>query len=108
MPEIIYEDEAVLVISKPAGFATQSANVGQKDCVSFVKEHLSHEGSRGKGEPYVGIIAFSLSFLILTLYFSIVFSPYSYISPLPILRSHFPSRRTTSPFFKVSGTFIIR
>ena len=56
MPEIIYEDEAVLVISKPAGFATQSANVGQKDCVSFVKEHLSHEGSRGKGEPYVGIV----------------------------------------------------
>ncbi len=55
MPEIIYEDEAVLVISKPAGFATQSANVGQKDCVSFVKEHL-FAGSRGKGEPYVGIV----------------------------------------------------
>ena len=54
-PEIIYEDDSILIISKPAGFATQSANVGQKDCVSFVKEYLAGKEKGGR-EPYVGVI----------------------------------------------------
>ena len=56
MPKILFEDSSIIILSKPAGFAAQSANVGQKDCVSFLKEHLAASTSRKSGEPYVGVV----------------------------------------------------
>ncbi len=38
--KIIYEDEALLVIHKPAGVATQTAKIGQADVVSEMKNYL--------------------------------------------------------------------
>lgn len=54
--EILYEDNEIIVINKPAGVATQSANISQKDCVSLIKEHLKKTSPGKKGDPYVGII----------------------------------------------------
>lgn len=46
--DIKYEDNDILVIVKPAGLATQTKKVGEKDLVSLLKKHL-------KG-GYVGVI----------------------------------------------------
>lgn len=51
--EILYEDSDVLVIYKPAGFAAQTAVVGQADVVSELKNHIASSGVR---PPYLGII----------------------------------------------------
>ena len=53
---ILFEDNSIIVINKPAGLATQSANISQRDCVSLLKEHLKRENPDKKGEPYVGVI----------------------------------------------------
>ena len=37
---IIYEDEAILAVFKPAGIATQTARLGQQDMVSELKNYL--------------------------------------------------------------------
>lgn len=54
--EILYEDKNIIVIKKPAGVATQSANISQVDCVSYIKQYLKSNDSAIKGEPYVGVI----------------------------------------------------
>lgn len=55
--EVLFEDKNIIVIKKPAGVATQSANITQKDCVSLIKEHLRKtEANISSGEPYVGVI----------------------------------------------------
>lgn len=46
--EILYEDNNILVVYKPAGIATQTSKVGERDVVSELKNHL-------KG-GYVGVI----------------------------------------------------
>lgn len=51
---IIYEDEHILVVRKPAGLATQTAKVGQQDMVSELKNYLA-SGQKGKA-PYLGVI----------------------------------------------------
>lgn len=57
MKNIIYEDEAVLVVYKPAGIATQTARLGQQDLVSELKNFLVKKTEyKGKGEPYLGIV----------------------------------------------------
>lgn len=54
---IIYEDECMIVVFKPAGIATQTARVGQQDMVSELKNYLAGKPEyRGKGEPYLGVI----------------------------------------------------
>lgn len=54
---IIYEDEHMIVVYKPAGIATQTARVGQQDMVSELKNYLSRKPEhRGKGEPYLGVV----------------------------------------------------
>ncbi len=50
--KIVYEDEEILVVHKPAGLATQSAGVGQADVVSELKRHLA----KSKKAPYLGVI----------------------------------------------------
>lgn len=52
--QILYEDEAVLVIRKPAGLATESAGIAQKDVVSELKNHISRK-TPGK-QPYLGVV----------------------------------------------------
>ncbi len=54
---IIYEDEAILVVYKPAGIATQTARLGQQDMVSELKNYLAKKSeSKEKREPYLGVV----------------------------------------------------
>ena len=41
--KILYEDKDQIVIHKPAGVATQTARLGEKDLVSEVKNHIAKE-----------------------------------------------------------------
>lgn len=52
--EIIYEDKDLFVIRKPAGFATQTARVGQADVVSELKNYMAASGA--SKPPYLGIV----------------------------------------------------
>lgn len=52
--KILYEDEQILIIHKPAGLATQTSKVGQQDVVSELKNYLVRK-NRG-AEPYLGVI----------------------------------------------------
>lgn len=55
MKNIVYEDDQILVVYKPAGIATQTARVGQQDMVSEIKNYLTR--STGiHGDPYVGLV----------------------------------------------------
>ena len=51
--EILYEDETIIVIRKPAGLATQSAKVGEPDAVSELKKYLAENGQKN---PYIGVV----------------------------------------------------
>ncbi len=62
---ILYEDNNIIVVHKPAGIATQTARVGQRDMVSEVKGYLAckEQGTalpqakrNGLQTPYVGLI----------------------------------------------------
>ena len=52
--DIVKETDNYIVINKPAGIATQTSKIGQKDVVSEVKNHLS-KGSAVKN-PYIAVI----------------------------------------------------
>lgn len=54
--EILYEDNSILVIRKPAGLAVQSARIGQADVVSELKSYLAKQAGTGRGEPYLAVI----------------------------------------------------
>lgn len=54
-PEIMFEDQDILVCVKPSGVPTQSRRIGTPDMVSILKNHL-HQSARQKGEPYLGLI----------------------------------------------------
>jgi len=50
--EIIYEDNAIIVCVKPAGVATQTKQIGQKDMESMLRTYRMQ-----KGEPsYIGVV----------------------------------------------------
>lgn len=51
-PEILYEDEAVLVCRKEAGVAVQTARSAQQDMVSLLKNYRAAK----KETPYIGVI----------------------------------------------------
>ncbi len=53
--EILFEDEDILVIYKPAGIAVESAGVGQMDVVSELKNHI-RKTAGGMGTPYLGVV----------------------------------------------------
>ena len=68
-PEIIYEDDQIIVCHKPAGVPTQSGRIGTKDMVSILKNHLlkSRQAQRipetkkrakvkNSREPYLAVI----------------------------------------------------
>lgn len=57
--QILYEDKDIIVCHKPAGIATQTAKVGQRDMVSEVANYMalaSATGSKPNKSPYVGLI----------------------------------------------------
>lgn len=58
MKNIVYEDEQVIVVYKPAGIATQTSRVGQQDMVSELKNYIAGQNRRKNitGEPYLGLI----------------------------------------------------
>lgn len=51
---IIYEDEHILTVYKPAGLAVQTAHVGEPDAVSELKKYLKPKGAAQP--PYLGIV----------------------------------------------------
>lgn len=54
---IVFEDDYMLIAYKPAGIATQTARVGQRDMMSELKNYLSGKPEYKKGrEPYLGLI----------------------------------------------------
>lgn len=54
---ILFEDQHIIVVYKPAGIATQTARVSQQDMVSELKNYLAEKpGCKTKGEPYLGIV----------------------------------------------------
>lgn len=57
LKNIIFEDQSIIVVYKPAGIATQTARVGQQDMVSELKNYLVRDsGHKTKGEPYLGVV----------------------------------------------------
>lgn len=53
---IVYEDESIIVVYKPAGIATQTARVGQQDMVSELKNYLARTGHQKGKAPYLGMV----------------------------------------------------
>lgn len=57
--QILYEDKDIIVCHKPAGIATQTAKIGQRDMVSEVANYLaaaSKTDSKSNKRPYVGLV----------------------------------------------------
>lgn len=51
-PNIIQEDDAIIVCHKPAGTATQTRSIGQPDMESLLRNYRAKKGE----EPYIGIV----------------------------------------------------
>ena len=49
---ILYEDDALLVVHKPAGIATESARIGQADIVSQLRNERKRKGQ----DTYIGVV----------------------------------------------------
>ena len=49
---IVYEDNVLLIIHKPAGIATQTSRVGQADVISELKNYRKRKGE----DTYIGVI----------------------------------------------------
>ena len=54
--KILFEDQNLLVIHKPAGIAVQSARVGQMDVESEVRNYLAAAARKSGGSLYIGLI----------------------------------------------------
>ena len=55
MLKILYEDEQILVVWKPAGTESQESRGFGRDMVSEIRKHI-HSQFPEKGIPYVGVI----------------------------------------------------
>lgn len=53
--QILYEDKDMIVCHKPAGIATQTARIAERDMVSEVTNYLAGT-QKGNGKPYVGVV----------------------------------------------------
>lgn len=49
---ILYEDDALIVVHKPAGIATETAKIGQADVVSLLRGHRKRRGE----DTYIGMV----------------------------------------------------
>src|SRR5262245_41402131 len=54
--EVLYEDNHLLVINKPAGLATQGAEAGTASVVTLAKEYLKHKYQK-PGNVYLGVVS---------------------------------------------------
>ena len=59
--KIIYEDNHIIIVHKPAGLATQTSHIGQQDVVSELKNYLAkvgqgEDGKKISGQSYLGIV----------------------------------------------------
>lgn len=54
--KILYEDEAILVVQKPAGIAVQTGHIGQQDVESELKNYLVKASGGTGGLPYLGVV----------------------------------------------------
>lgn len=56
--KILYEDDVMLVIHKPAGIAVQSARIGQMDVESELRNYITAQARKtnSKVTPYVGLV----------------------------------------------------
>ena len=52
MFNILYEDDAIIVCVKPAGVATQTKQIGQKDMESMLRTYRMQKGE----PPYIGVV----------------------------------------------------
>lgn len=55
MLRILYEDNQILVVIKPAGLESQAVHSFEPDMVSEIKKHIN-KLSTSKKEPYVGVV----------------------------------------------------
>lgn len=53
--EVIYEDNHIIVVNKPAGIPSQGDKSGDKDMLSIVKEYLREKYNK-PGNVYVGLV----------------------------------------------------
>lgn len=51
--KVLYEDDDIVVVYKPAGLAVQSAGIGQPDLASKLKKYLA---GRSEKNPYLGVV----------------------------------------------------
>ncbi len=59
MPDILYEDEQVIVVWKPVGVESQESRGFGADMVSEIRKHIHSSSTKrpgGMGIPYVGVI----------------------------------------------------
>jgi 23S rRNA pseudouridine1911/1915/1917 synthase len=54
--EVLYEDNHVLVVNKPAGLATQGAAPGTESMVTVAKEYLKHKYQK-PGNVFLGVVS---------------------------------------------------
>ena len=54
-PDIIYEDNDIIVCYKPAGIATQTRRIGQQDMGSFIRNYRGAKKTRPAGRGRDGI-----------------------------------------------------
>lgn len=56
--KIIYEDQQIIAVHKPAGFPTQTSKIGQQDVVSEMKNHIAADNGQNQecGVPYIALI----------------------------------------------------
>jgi len=52
---ILFEDQDILVVEKPAGIESQTAKSFEPDMVSEIKKHINNISTK-KEQPYVGVI----------------------------------------------------
>lgn len=53
--KILYEDADIIVVYKPAGIATQTDKIGQKDMESLLKNYIYRQ-MKVKQQPYLAVI----------------------------------------------------
>ncbi|HAX52509.1 RNA pseudouridine synthase [Muricomes intestini] len=54
-PDILFEDQDIIVCHKPAGIPTQSRRMGTPDMISILMNHIN-KNSPKKGQPYLAVI----------------------------------------------------
>lgn len=54
-PDILYEDDDIIICIKPAGTATQSSSIGTPDMESILKNHIIKNTSK-KQPPYLAVL----------------------------------------------------